>query len=502
MTIDPRTPVIVGVAQTLRKPDASTDLGTLPEPVDMIVDALRLAGEDSGTGDRLLRRAGSVRIVDFLSWHYRNPAALVAERLGASPAETVQSSTGGNTPQMLVNDTAAAIQAGEVDVALIGGAEAIYTRLQSRKTKAWLDWTKQSDDVPEPRRIGLDKPGNNDLEQARGIMMPTQVYPLFENALRAAAGRSIEAHQVLISELWARFSEVAATNPYAWSPEKRSAEEIRTVTADNRMIGFPYPKLMNSNIQTDQAAGLIICSVQAARDAGVSEDRWVFPHAGTDSHDHWFISDRWDLHSSPAIRANGGATFELTGLGVDDIAHVDLYSCFPSAVEIGAAELGFGLAEPDRPLTVTGGLCFAGGPGNNYVTHSIASMVDVLRGDPASFGLVTANGWYVTKHSVGIYSTTPPAAGFRSRDVQDEVDATPRREAVTEHDGDVTIETYTVMHERDGSPQVGLVACLLGDGRRAWATSTDADLLTAMTQEEFCGRPATLNSAGTVTTGS
>lgn len=497
MTIDPRTPVIVGVAQSLRKP-AAGDVAAMSEPADMIADALRRAGEDSGTSDRLLAAADSVRIVDFLSWNYANAAALVAERVGASPRETVQTSTGGNSPQMLLNDTCTAIQAGQLDVALIGGAEAIYTRLLSRKTKAWLEWSTQPEGTAPPRRLGIDKPGNNDIEQARGIVMPTQVYPMFENAIRAAAGRSIDDHQVVLSELWARFTEVAAGNPYAWSPEKRSAEEIRTVTPDNRMIGFPYPKLMNSNIQTDQAAALIVCSVQAALDAGVPEDRWVFPHAGADGHDHWFVSDRWDLHSSPAIRANGRAAFELTGIGVDDIAHVDLYSCFPSAVEIGATELGFGLDEPDRPLTVTGGLCFAGGPGNNYVTHSIAAMVEVLRADPGSFGLVTANGWYVTKHSVGVYSTTPPVAGFRARTVQAEVDATPRRDTVAQHDGDVAIETYTVMHERDGSPQTGLISCLLADGRRAWGTSSDTDLLKAMTEREFCGRPAYLRGDGVV----
>lgn len=497
MTIDPRTPVLVGVAQTLRKPDPS-EVSKLPEPVDMIADALRLAGDDSGSGDTLLRRADSVRIVDFLSWGYANPALAVAERLGASPRETMKTSTGGNSPQMLVNDTASAIQRGDLDVALIGGCEAIYTRLLSRKTGEWLAWSTQPEGTPAPVHIGVDKPGNNEVEQARGIMMPTQVYPMFENAIRAANHRSIDEHQRVISELWARFTDVAAENPYAWSRDRRTADEIRTVTAENRMIGFPYPKYMNSNIQTDQAAALIMCSVQAARDAGVPEDRWVFPWSGADGHDHWFVSERWDLHSSPAIRFNGRAAFELAGVGADDIAHVDLYSCFPSAVEIGAAELGFPIDDPSRPLTVTGGLCFAGGPGNNYVTHSIAAMADTVRADPGSLGLVTANGWYVTKHSLGIYSTTPPPNGFRARSVQDEVDATPRRDWVSQHDGDVTIETYTVMHERDGSPSVGLIACLTPDGHRAWANSTDTDLLKAMTEREFCGRPAYLQGDGVI----
>jgi len=210
------------------------------------------------------------------------------------------------------------------------------------------------------------------------------------------------------------------------------------------------------------------------------------------------VSERDTLWSSPAIRLNGAAALRLAGIGAGDVAHVDLYSCFPSAVEIAAAELGLGLDEPDRPLTVTGGLTFAGGPGNNYVTHSIASMVDVLRGDPGSFGLVTANGWYITKHATGVYSTKPPADGFRSENVQPAVDRLPRREWVTQHDGPAEIEAYTVMHERDGSPGVALVGCLLDDRRRAWASSTDAGVLAAMTGSECVGRRARLSADGHV----
>jgi acetyl-CoA C-acetyltransferase len=180
------------------------------------------------------------------------------------------------------------------------------------------------------------------------------------------------------------------------------------------MVSFPYTKLMNANLQVDQAAGFIVCSHDAAIAAGVPEDRMVFPHSGADAFDHWYVSNRWDLHSSPAIVAAGRAALELAGVGIDDIALVDLYSCFPAAVQIGAAALGLPLFG-DRPLTVTGGLTFAGGPGNNYVTHSIATMVERLRqGDAATVGLVTALGWYITKHSVGVYGTSPPMRKTRS----------------------------------------------------------------------------------------
>ncbi|HEX4540974.1 MAG TPA: acetyl-CoA acetyltransferase [Acidimicrobiales bacterium] len=506
MNPDPRAPVIVGVGQSLRRPDEASDLASFPDPATMMADALRSAGEDSGTGDRLLRAADSVRVVDTLSWHYPNPAAAIASALGADPGETVRSVPGGNGPQLLVNDAAEAIAAGRMDVALVAGAEAIQTRLLARQagpegSRLRLSWAQQAPDTPGPRQVGHDRPGVSDAEAARSLALPVQVYPVFENALRAAAGEGVDEHQVRVSQLWSRFSAVAARNPYAWSPTERSAEEIRTPSSNNRMIGFPYPKLMNANIQTDQAAALVLCSVEAARAAGVPPDRWVFVWSGSEAEDHWFVSERADLHSSPAIRLAGRTVLDLAGIGIDDIAHVDLYSCFPSAVQIAAAELGLGLDEPGRPLTVTGGLTFAGGPGNNYATHAIAAMVVRLRATPGSHGLVTALGWFATKHAMGVYSTTPMSGGFRRGSPQADVDALPRRSTAPDHEGPVRVESYTVMHERDGSPSLGIVACLLPDGRRAWGNVTDPVLLKDMTHEEQCGRPAVLRSGGALELG-
>lgn len=491
--LDPRLPVLVGVGQCQRRP--STDATAQPSPAQMMVDAVRLAADDSGAGDRLLKAADSVRVVDLMSWQYPDPAALVAEAIGASPRERVKTSVGGNTPQMLVNDAAGMIQRGELDVVVITGAEAMYTRMKARKGGGLAKWETQPDGAEPTRRMGVDKPGTNELEMARGLMMPIQLYPIFECAIRAAKGEGVDEHTMRIAELWSRFSEVGARNPNAWSPTALSAEEIATPGPDNRMVGFPYTKWLNSNMQVDQAAALILCSVEAARTAGVPEDRWVFVHSGADATDHWFVSERHDLHSSPAIRACGEASLRLAGIGIDDVAHLDVYSCFTSAVQVGCDALGVDAWDPSRVPTVTGGLVFAGGPGNNYVTHSIATMGDVLRADPGSYGVVTANGWYLTKHAIGVYSTRPPADRFRWESAQPAVDASPRREWV-EHEGPVTIEAYTVMHERDGSRLVGLVAALLGDGRRTWANTDDADLMAAMECEELVGRTASIDAHG------
>ena len=493
MTIDHCTPVIVGVAQTQRRPDPSE----ATEPVDMMVDALRLAADDSGARRPLLERADSIQVPEVVSWPYTDPGALVASRLGLEVAETVYGTMGGNTPQSLVTDAAAGIAAGRHRVVLIVGAEATYTRLRARKQQIWLEWPKQTGTEPT-RRFGEPLPGVSEAEAARGLELPIQIYPILETAVRAARQNPVSSHRAEIAELWSRFSAVAAGNPHAWSPQPRTPAEIATPAPANRMIAFPYTKAMCAFSDTDQAAAMILCSVDAARDAGVPEDRWVFPWCGADTHDHWFLSQRADLHSSPALRAAGRATLGAAGIGIDDVAHLDLYACFPVAVEVAAAELGIPLDDPARTPTVTGGNAFAGAPGNNYVSHAIATMVEALRADPGSLGLVTGVGWYLTKHAVGLYSTAPPPQTFQASRPQAEVDALPGRTPADGYTGPATVEAYTAMHDRDGAPNLGLVACLTTGGRRAWGATRKPDVLAAMTTEDLCGAAAHVGADGTL----
>jgi acetyl-CoA C-acetyltransferase len=501
MALDPRTPVLVGVGQVTARPDPTRPVTERAEPVELMAGAVRAAAADcggTGAGSRLLARAQSLRIMLPLSWGYVNPGLLVAEQLGLAPPELALTAIGGNNPQTVVNLTALAIAAGDLDVALLAGAECIFTRVAARRDpeRPVLRWTTQPPGTPVPVRLGVDRPAVTEIEMARGLDRPVNVYPLFENALRATAGRGLDEHQTRVSELWARFSDVAADNPYAWSPRRRAAEELRTVGPANRMVSFPYPKLMVANDRVDQGAALIVCSVAAARSAGVPEDRWVFPLSGADAHDHWYLSHRHDLHSSPALRLAGASALRLAGIGMDDVAHIDLYSCFPCAVQIAANELRLSIDDADRPLTVTGGLGFAGGPGNNYVSHSIATLADRLRRDPGSLGLVTGIGWYVTKHAVGVWSTTPPRNGFAFDSPQDEVDALPRRTSVSDFEGEATVETYTVVHGRDGQPERAIFSLLTGDGSRAWGTLTDSDSLAHLEAEEACGRRARIDRQG------
>jgi acetyl-CoA C-acetyltransferase len=518
MALDPRTPVVVGVGQVATPADAGLDPAARPEPLDLMTAALLAAAEDcdgaaaggaAPAGRTLIGRADSIRVVASLGWSTPNPARMVAARLGLAegdePAELMVSSIGGNNPQALMHQACLAISRGEREVVLVTGAEAMYARALARRDPArpWLAWATQPEGTPPATLFGVEKAGATELEMQRGVVLPIHAYPLFENALRAANGWTLPEHRARIGALWSRFSEVGAGNPHAWIRAARTPEEIMTPGPANRMVSFPYPKLCTANMQVDQGAGFIVCSVAAARAAGVPEERWVFPLAGADANDHWFISERPELHRSPAIRLAGGAALEQAGLGIDDIAFVDLYSCFPVVVQMAAAELGLAPDDPGRPLTLTGGLTFGGGPGNNYTSHGIAQAVGALRRAPGSAALVSGLGWYATKHSLGVYASRPPEHGgarpFAWGDVQPAVDALPRCAVAPEASGAVRVETYTVTFDRDGTAERGIVACRTGDGSRAWGNLSDPDALALLCAEEGIGRRGDLARDGTLT---
>ena len=493
--IDPRTPVVVGVGQASQRP---ADPGEATEPIDVLHRAADAAIADAGASRDLA--VDTIAIADMLSWRYPDPGALLGRRMGIDPKRTVLTTVGGNSPQLLVNTLAPMIAAGEANVVLIGGAECVYTRWRAkREPRTTLEWTV-ADDPPCPDVVGDPRPGSSQYEMAHLALAPTQVYPLFETALRHAAGRAVDEHQVVTSELYAHFAAVAAENPHAWSRTAYRADEIRTVSPDNRMVTFPYPKRMCANIDVDQAAAVLLCSYEAARDAGVPDDRMVFPLAGADAHDHYFFTERWSLADSPAIAAAASAALDAAGIGIDDVARFDLYSCFPSAVQIAMRALGLvgpGAGDP-RPLTVTGGLAYAGGPGNNYVTHSIAAMVDACRVDPGSVGLVTALGWYVTKHSVGLYSTRPSEGFVRAatKTVQAGVDAEPAREVAGSYAGGATLEATSVNFERGGTPDHAIVSALTPDGHRVLANCRDPEVMLSMTEEVWEGREVIVSTDG------
>jgi acetyl-CoA C-acetyltransferase len=290
----------------------------------------------------------------------------------------------------------------------------------------------------------------------------------------------------------ARFSEVAADNPHAWRQQALTPEQIDSPADGNRMIGFPYRKVVNSNENVEQGAGLIICSAGKARSLGIPTDRWVFPLAGADGVDAQYVSNRATFAGSPAIRIAGQRALALAGVETDALTHVDLYSCFPVAVQIAAHELGL---STDRDLTVTGGLPFAGGPWSNYVSHAIATMVERLRAT-GGVGLVSANGGYLTKHSFGVYATHAPTGPFAWEQPQDEIDRCGSVEAEDTYTGTATVESCTVTHDRDDRPERAIVTARTDDGRRVWGTSTEADAMAAIETAETVGRSATWSDDG------
>jgi acetyl-CoA C-acetyltransferase len=494
---DGRTPILVGAGQLTQRDVAPA---AALEPLAMMEVVARRAADDAGGGRALLDRVDSLAVVNVFCWPYGNPPRLLAERLGLHPAEELYTTVGGNTPQWLVNRTAARIADGRVRVALLAGAEAVRTVLRARKARHQLDWASGGEGTPTV--IGDARDGTSEAEVAHGFMLPTQIYPLFENALRARAGRSIPEHQRMLGQLSARLSAVAVENPEAWFRDARTADEIATVSSSNRMIAFPYPKLMNAIIEVDQAAAVLMTSAAEARALGIPRERWIHVWGTGEAHDRWFVSERVDYASSPAIRDAAGQALAAAGIGIERVDLLDVYSCFPAAVQIGRDELGIAPDDP-RPLTVTGGLPYFGGPGNNYSMHAIAEMMSRLRARPGTIGLVTALGWYITKHAVGVYCSDPKDGPFVRADPaprQAALDAQPAPALAREPSGAATVETYTVLFDRDGAPLRGLTIGRLDDGRRFLASfPDDRGLLAALTSHEGVGvrgRATTVDGIG------
>lgn len=478
-----RTPVLVGVGQvTNRIQNVKTDARPTHE---LIVEAVHAAVADTG-GAAVLQAVDRLHANYCIGWYYPDLGQFIADALGITPPHVLTSPVGGNSPQKMTNQAARAIAAGELELAVLCGGEAVASRRKAHRAGYKLPWQRW--DAPETRSKELLE-GTDEYEFKLGLFMPASTFPLFENALRAQAGETIDAHQVKVSELCAEFSAVAAQHPYAWQQQARTAEEIRTVTETNRVIGFPYPKYMNAMPEVDMGAALIVCSAAKAEALGIAEDRWVYLLGTGDQTDSAALGDRVNFTSSPAARAAGAQAFAEAGVDGDALTHVDLYSCFPCVPQIGAQELQVA-GRPWGSLTLTGGLPYFGGPWNNYSMHAIATMVERLREDPDAHGLVYAIGMWLTKQSVGIYSGRPHPDGFTPRDAAPytaQMMAEPRPIFALQPEGPVTVETYSIAHARSGEPETGFVFARLADDRRCLALVTDRAMLEWMETHEAVG---------------
>lgn len=478
------TAVLVGGGQCVQRdprPDA------LAGPVEMMAAAARQAAEEAGPGGRIFSRIDAVGIVDVLAWRPRNAARLLAEAVGARPTLELVTTLGGESPLLLLNHVVGEIQAGRVRAALLAGSNNVHTLRRVRKAGQRVSWPTGGDG--EPTRLGVDKMGSSVAEQRYGLSLPPVIYPLYENALRASRGLDLAAHRAAMGELMSRMTRVAARDSKAWFPVARTPEELTTPGPDNRMIAFPYPKYLNAVMETDQSAAVLLLSEAEARALGIPPARQVHVWGrGAAVEDPWFPTQRPGFTSSDAMRFAAHSALAEGGLVPAEVAAFDLYSCFPVAVEMACEMLG--LAEDDpRGVTVTGGLPYFGGPGNNYALHAVVRMAERLRAAPGRCGLVTGNGWYFTKHTATLLGSAPRAEGGPAAAAPAAPAAPPAIDLVESASGRARIETYTVTYARDGAPEQGIVVGRLEAGGRFLAnTPAEREVLEDLCAREGVGR--------------
>jgi acetyl-CoA C-acetyltransferase len=477
-----RTPVVVAVAQTLERDQLVTNLDL----------AERVAAEALAHGTGLASRIQRLTVVGaLLAPAGHRPASELAARLRIRPAVREMTTAGGHTPQWLVTRAAADIAVGTLDATLIVGAESARSqRAHGRGGATPFNAGRVDRDAPDADPV-VGSPDRGFVSRAEvsvGLALPTATYPVFESVLAAEAGRSFAEQRRYIASFMARFTEIAAANPYAWFGQTATAQELASTADGNRITAEPYTKRMNAFPYVDQAAALVVCSLAVAGQVGLADDA-IFVRAGADAVDVLLPTARPWLGRSEGLEAAAAAAFAAAAVGPDDVDAFDVYSCFPSAVQMAAR--AFGVTELDeRGLTVTGGLPYAGGPGNNYATHGIAAMVTRLRAT-GGIGVCAALGGYATKHSVGVYGSVPPGAGFGTGDTtgaQIAIDAGALGVADTVEPGsEGTVDANTVVYDGDGAVTAAPAIARLDDGRRACARVVPS-LLPSLAGELLVGR--------------
>ena len=485
MSLAARTPVLVGIGTATRRED---DCTRALEPLDLMHEAVAAAGQDCAAPAALL---GVQHIaVPRGRWAYRNPAGAIAQQIGATQATSVLASVG-VLQQSLIGEACARIARGECHTTLVTGADAGYRllRAQIAGREAGERETEGDPDISLSPKDELRHP----VEKRAGIKMPVALYAILESAYRARQGWSLDEHRDRLAELGARFARIAAGNPHAWDRRALDADTIRGVAERNPMQAFPYTRLHCSTWNVDQAAALLFCSAARAKALGIPRERWVYPLASTESNHMAAVSARADLAACPGARIAGQAALEAGGITAQDLDLIELYSCFPIAVQAYAAELGLPLT---RDLTITGGMAFAGGPYNNYVLQATCRAAELLRAGRGRNALVSSVSGVLTKQAFGLWrsaaaspdSAPAPARDFAHVDVSDTV---AREVGVVEvlddFSGSATVAGFTVLHGRGKAPR-GLALANTADGKRVLATTEDAALTARMQAEEFVGR--------------
>ena len=500
--ISDNTPIIFGVGQVMElnggenpRYSSAYDLAAMAaqRAIDNAASTQPIAPHiDALTCIRLFEDSTrKVAIVNNPLGASNNVPGSIAKRLGITPSALIYAAVGGQTPQRLVNEFCERIYRGENRCALITGAEAIATIKSAVRGGIDLDWNEHIDAQFEDRWLKNNADNMvSDYEMRHGLFLPVQAYPLFENYYRHRLGKSLAEHRTFMGELFAPFSAVAENNPYAQFQQRHSAEFLATPSDENYLLSEPYTKWFVAQDAVNQGAAVLVGSVGLAKELGIPEDKWVYLHGYADA-DDFNVVERPDLSVSYAQKLVCQHTLDSAARQIEDIDFLDIYSCFPIAVTSACEALGI---EPhSRALTLTGGLPYFGGPGNNYSMHAIAETVERVRGQRDSSGMVIANGGYLSKHSAGIYSTTAPQQWqpITSDPVKQTLSRSTRIAVEEIGAGEVEIETYVAAYQR-GVPAIGYVFARQGQTQAriiAKARSDDAATLEQLFNSEPIGRP-------------
>lgn len=475
----PATPILVGVGiVSQREEDANDAL----EPIDLMIEATRAAGGDTGEPDILT--AIDRIIVPVGRWSYQNPGGMIADAVGSPTAKSV-SVHAGISQQTILSDAASAIASGSINTALVVGGEAGYRLKRAKAESVELtdrdtpnDADGEPDEVHRPDHSGILS--KEESEAGLGFMA-VGYYAILETAWRHARGMSLADHEQHMADRYARFSEIAVENPHGWDTQRRSAKEIM----DAPVLAYPYRKHHVSNWGVDQASALLLCSVAEAKRRGIPESKWIYPHAFTEANHAVVVGNRDELHRCRGAEIAGQAALEAAGCSAADLDFVELYTCFPVAVSTFAEAIGL---NPARDLSFSGAMPFGGGPFNNFVLHCTAQLAQHLRAQPESRGLISAVSGFLTKQGFAVWGTEPNPAGYQFIDVTEQVAAATTARAFTAgYSGPATVAGYTVLHDREG-PTTAVVVADLPDGSRAVVANDDPAVMARLQAEEFCGQ--------------
>ena len=478
--IHPDTPILVGAGECSERID---DAGyRAMSPVQLAVEAGKRALDDALSAELLASHVdtiAAVRTFEDSAPRYAGPFGKsnnfprsIAGHLGIHPDNAIWEIAGGQSPQHLAGEICEKIHQHKIEMGLLVGAEAMSTSRFFAAAGRKLDWSETVEGSVEDRGPGSEAMITSAMIQHQVFGTPP-AYALFENARRARLKMSIADYRLEMGRLFSPFTRVAAENPHSMSKTVYSAEELAAITTENRMIADPFPRRMVARDQVNQSAALLFTSVARAKELGIDEDKWIYLHGYADLQERLPL-ERADIGASPAAILAARSALASAGLGMDEITHIDLYSCFPIAVFNICDGLGIAPNDP-RGLTLTGGLPFFGGAGNNYSMHAIAELVPKLREKPGSFGFIGANGGVLSKYSAGVYSTRP--VEFKicdSRPLQRKIDALDSPVVIDRANGKAVIETYTIVYDK-GVPATAIIVGRFPAGERFMANQESGD---------------------------